>query len=86
MVGEYKTWWVRWEPGTADASLLMQKMRLHCSVVTYDLLSIPGLSNSCIKCVLKGLGSLHALESSAEKNILCSSRCDLYKEEEQSYS
>jgi len=63
------TWWVRWEPGTADASLLMQKTCMHCSVVTHDMLSIPVFSNSCMKFLLKGLGPSHSLDSPAEKNI-----------------
>lgn len=80
MVGEYITCWVSCEPGIADASLLMQKTCVPCSIVTHDLLSIPGLLNRCMKFLLKGDDPLHALDYSAEKNILCSSRWNLHKE------
>lgn len=65
-VGKYLTWWVRWEPGIADASLLIQKRCLHCNVVTHDLLSIPGLSIAAWSSFWKDLAlNVHSFRSLA---------------------
>lgn len=47
------------------------RRRLYCSIVTQDPLSIPGSLNSGMKFLLKGLGLLHSLDSSAEKKTFC---------------